>query len=504
METEMVTVLVNGQGIQIPKGETLEGALKKKGGLKMPCAGNGICGKCKVTAEGALSEPDETERCLLTEEERNHKIRLACRTRVLGDCRIFFTGGEINQGKENLQKEGSAANPLFFQLGAAIDIGTTTMAAALYGEDGLLARAGCDNPQAVFGADVISRIEKSMAGEAEALAGAVKEGIVNLLEALLQKSGRSADELDTIVICGNTAMLYLLTARDPKPLSRAPFAADWLAGEWLTGQQLGLSGCKNARIYLPPCISAFVGADITMAMLTVTEEKENRLLVDIGTNGEIVLWKKGGIVCCSTAAGPAFEGAGLKMGMPGTDGAVSHVTAGENGLCAEVIGNTEPAGICGSGVIDAVSCLLQTGQMDETGYLEEEEAVIAGKVRLFQEDIRKIQLAKSAICAGILSMLHRAGLAVEDLEELLVAGGFGSFIRLENAIAIGLLPPIDTEKITVCGNAALAGAVLLLRDASLMGKAAALAERAETVNLASDEFFKNAYMEGMLFGDGSF
>lgn len=500
METETVKVLVNGRRVEILKGAKLSQALKKAGGLKMPCAGNGICGKCRVTAKGQLSPPDETERELLTEAERKQNIRLACRAKALGDCSIFFPREEIRQGKETLQEKTEAGKPLFTKLGAAIDIGTTTMAAALYGEDGLLARTGCDNPQAVFGADVISRIEKSMAGEGAALAEAVRTGIAALLETLSQKSGRKAEEIDTLVICGNTAMLYLLTEKDPKPLSCAPFQADWLAGEWQTGRQLKLP-CAHAKVYLPPCISAFVGADITMAMLQAVRdgEKDNRMLADIGTNGEIVLWKKEAILCCSTAAGPAFEGAGLKMGMPGIEGAVSHVTAEKNGLRAEVIGDRAPAGICGSGVIDAVRCLLQTGQMDETGYLEE-EAVIAGEVRLFQADIRKVQLAKSAICAGILSMLHRADMALTELEELLVAGGFGSFIRLENAVAIGLLPPIETEKITVCGNAALAGAVMVLLDAALCGRAGELADRAQTVNLAADEYFKNCYMEGMLFG----
>ena len=295
-------------------------------------------------------------------------------------------------------------------------------------------------------------------------------------------------------------MLYFFTGRDPSALSHAPFAADWLAGEWLTAEQLGLPGLQ-ARAWLPPCASAFVGADITTAMLSVRTEKpgNDRLLVDIGTNGEIVLWRQEGIFCCSTAAGPAFEGAGLKMGMQGTDGAVAHVRVTENGLAAEVIGDKEPIGICGSGVIDAVSCLLQTEDLDETGYLEHEEAVIAGEVRLFQEDIRKVQLAKSAICAGIKTMLHRAGMQPSELQELLVAGGFGSFIHLENAIAIGLLPEVELEKITVTGNAALMGAAMLLLDKEKLPEAERLAAAAQTVDLASDAFFKESYMEGMLF-----
>ena len=146
-----------------------------------------------------------------------------------------------------------------------------------------------------------------------------------------------------------------------------------------------------------------------------------------------------------------------------------------------------------------MSCLLQTEDLDETGYLEDEEAVIAGEVRLFQEDIRKVQLAKSAICAGIKTMLHRAGMQPSELQELLVAGGFGSFIHLENAIAIGLLPEVELEKITVTGNAALMGAAMLLLDKEKLLEAERLAAAAQTVDLASDAFFKECYMEGMLF-----
>lgn len=496
----MEKVTVNGRIFQTEKGTVLADVLREAGGLKMPCAGKGICGKCRVRASGLLSEPDETEIKKLTRAERENGIRLACRTRVLGECEVSFEEEATRQTPEEALLGLQPVRPLFEGLGAAVDIGTTTLAAVLFDKNGFRARAGADNPQSVFGADVISRMEKSMAGEREALALCIKSGLTSLLEELANKGGCSPADIDTLVLTGNTAMLYFFTGRDPSALSHAPFAADWLAGEWLTAEQLGLPGIQ-ARAWLPPCVSAFVGADITTAMLSVRTEKpgNDRLLVDIGTNGEIVLWRQEGIFCCSTAAGPAFEGAGLKMGMQGTDGAVAHVRVAENGLAAEVIGDKEPMGICGSGVIDAVSCLLQTEDLDETGYLEDEEAVIAGEVRLFQEDIRKVQLAKSAICAGIKTMLHRAGMQPSELQELLVAGGFGSFIHLENAIAIGLLPEVELGKITVTGNAALMGAAMLLLDKEKLPEAERLAAVAQTVDLASDAFFKECYMEGMLF-----
>lgn len=495
----MEEIILNGQRRQAEKGTKISLLLQENGRFPLPCAGQGRCGKCKVRVSGSVSLPDAVEKEKLTREELAGNIRLACRTRVEGTCRVEWKEKKASGILLAGELTGSA-RPLFRSLGAAVDIGTTTLAAQLYDESGLLAEAGAVNPQGAFGADVISRIEKSMAGQKKELADAVRCGINNLLARLTAHSGHSVTGIDTLVITGNTAMLYLLTERDTDCLSRAPFIEDWRAGEWRTAEELGLS-CASARVYLPPCISAFVGADITTALLAVGMDQTRavRLLADIGTNGEIALWKNGRILCCSTAAGPAFEGAGLSCGMQGEEGAISHVSLSPDGFCAEVIGRKEPAGICGSGVVDAVSCLLQNGQMDDTGYLEEEEPVIAGTVKLTQEDIRKVQLAKSAICAGILTMLHREGMEAGELEELLVAGGFGSYLDLENAMAIGLLPRMDADKIRVCGNAALAGAAKLLLDEDALEPAGTLAANAQTVNLAVDEYFQECYMEGMLF-----
>ena len=513
---EMTEVTVNGVSFSEKKGECLGDILLRQGGISMPCAGNGRCGKCRVRIQGEVSEPDETERRLLSEEDRRKGIRLACRVRILGRCRaelqerkdveVLLGGsspgcGEAD-GKEDGKKEGQnlPVRPMFRHYGAAVDVGTTTLAAVLYDKSGELARAGAENPQTAFGADVISRIGKSLAGEGKLLADSLREGIRKLLQKLSEKSGICVEELDALVITGNTAMLYLLTQRNPDALSHAPFEADWLGNEWLCGKDLGLP-CEGARIYLPPCISAFVGADITAAILAsgLCGKGSGRMLADIGTNGEIALWKDGKLTCCSTAAGPAFEGAGLSMGMRGEEGAISHVFRIDGQMRAEVIGDTVPVGICGSGVIDAASCLLESGQMDETGYLEDGDAVIAGDVKLTQQDIRMVQLAKSAVCAGMKTMLHYAGMKTEDLKELLVAGGVGNYLRLDSAVKIGLILPLPESRITVCGNAALQGACMLLLDETKKGEAERLAACAHTVSLAADPYFQDCYMEGMLF-----
>lgn len=494
---EETDVTVNGRILRAAKGTTL-GELLKKEGLAMPCAGMGRCGKCRVRAEGMLSEPDAVERQKISAQEIGN-IRLACRTVILGPCQVEWETEKNMEIRLGGRASFGKGEPLFDRLGAAVDVGTTTLAAQLYGKSGLLAQAGLENPQKAYGADVISRVERSLAGEGEALKKAVCGGIGTLLEELAARAGVSAEQIDTLVVTGNTSMLYLLTGRNPECLSHAPFQADWLAGEWTDGNALMLP-CPDAEVYFPPCISAFVGADITCAMLHtgLGDAAEPELLTDIGTNGEIVLNQGGELFCCSTAAGPAFEGAGLSCGMPGKEGAICRVEWKDGRLETSVIGGGPAKGICGSGVVDAVSCLLQSGWLDETGFLEE-NAVLAEGVELLQEDIRKIQLAKGAISAGIRTMLHRADLPVEGLAKVLVAGGFGSSLNMKNAISIGLLPDMDVERVVICGNAALNGAADLLLDGSRRKAAEELARRTVTVSLAADEYFKNSYMEGMLF-----
>ena len=511
----MEQILINDKSAYAKKGTLLSDILQEAGGFKMPCGGQGHCGKCKVHATGALSAPDSVELKFLTEEELQNGVRLACRAIIEGPVETAF---ETQKNAQILLggQETAVHKPLFDKLGAAIDVGTTTLAAQLYDENGLLAQAGADNPQAVFGADVISRIEKSLAGEGAALANAIRQGIGELLKDLCEKAGRDAEQIDTLVITGNTAMLYLLTERDPECLSKAPFIADWLAGEWVEAKELNLP-CKEARVWLPHCMSAFVGADITTALLAndIRHGEDLRMLVDIGTNGEITLWKRGELFCCSTAAGPAFEGAGLSMGMQGEEGAISHVQLADeadltdgvmkidetSGFAVQIIGQAEARGICGSGVIDAVRCLLESEVMDETGFLEDDEAVIADSVVMTQEDIRKVQLAKSAICAGMEAMLNKAELEMEELDELLIAGGFGSFLNLDSARYIGLLPRRKPVKTTVCGNAALKGAAELLLNADTVEESRQIAASAQPLNLATDPFFIDCYMEGMLFGE---
>ncbi len=497
----MARIVVNDTALEAPVGTLLGDLPPLRRSLEMPCSGHGRCGKCRVTAQGALSPLSALEQEHLTPEEIAQGVRLACCTRVEGDCRVSLAAARTAQIRLEQSAPQSAPDPLYTAFGVAVDIGTTTLAASLYGPQGkLLAQASAMNPQAGWGADVISRIEASLGGADAELAAAVRRGIASLIEEMAHTAHIDAASIDALVVTGNTAMLYLLTQTGPECLSHAPFEATRLFGEALPAAALRLP-CPQATVYLPRCISAFVGADIATALLAsgICAQADTRMLVDIGTNGEIALWHDGQLSCCSTAAGPAFEGAGLSMGMAGKTGAVDHIAVQNGALVPHVIGDAAPQGLCGSGVVDALACLLETEQLDETGLLEDDPAMIAPPVCLTQKDVRMVQLAKSAVCAGLRTLLREKQLPVERVAELAVAGGFGSYLDVESAGRIGLLPQELVPHVRVIGNAALTGAAMLLLDRGKIAPIEALAAGAQTIDLSTNPAFLNAYTEGMFF-----
>lgn len=500
----MAEIKINGTAYTVTSGIRLSEALKIEHSISVPqpCAGLGRCAKCRVYASGQLSPLSAPEKQHLSEEDIRNGIRLACMTYINGDCEVRVDKAAEMTIALGAAESGAAVDPAFEKYGVAVDIGTTTLATALYDRTGTrLAAAGRPNPQARWGADVISRIAASMAGEREELSAAVRGAIDSLLGELAAKAEIDKSDIDGMVITGNTAMLYLLTATPPDALSRAPFIADRLFGELVPARELGLD-C-GAEVYLVRCMSAFVGADITSALLAsgICRQDGTRMLIDIGTNGEMAIWHNGRLYCCSTAAGPAFEGAGLSMGMPGEVGAIDHVTLDGDRLSAHVIGEASPRGICGSGIVDALACLMLTEQLDESGLLDDDPTEIAPPVAVTQKDIRMVQLAKSAIHAGLCTLVDNVSLGWDDIAGLSIAGGFGSYLNLESAARIGLLVPELLDRTIVIGNAALGGASMLLLDRGLRGESEKLARSSETIDLSSNPVFTRYYTEGMLFCD---
>lgn len=449
-----------------------------------PCGGRGVCGKCAVELSGAVSAPNDFE--------KRAGVRLSCQAVLLGDAVVILPDEKKDQQIETSTGEQPLVlNPMSGKTGAAVDIGTTTVAVKAYDltTGACIGTAAGLNPQGAVAADVMGRIEAAMKGDLALL----QTQIVDMVEKLtLEASGIMPDVL---VVTGNTTMLYLLTGRDPECLSHAPFLADTLFD---TEAEL-----FGKRVYLPPCMNAFVGADITTAVLSsgMYEKTETALLCDIGTNGEMALWKDGKLYVTSTAAGPAFEGAGISCGCGSVNGAIDRVWLEDGEIRVHTLGDAEAVGVCGSGLIDAIAAGLESEQIDETGAMDDDELVLSGNVALEPRDVRAVQLAKAAIAAGMEMLLETADADMDEVETLYIAGGFGSHLNVDSAVTIGLLPQALKDKTKIIGNAALAGAVQVLLNKDARDTLSGIADRSEHVNLGGDPKFNEMYIEKMFFGE---
>ena len=407
-------------------------------------------------------------------------------------------------------------------LGMAVDIGTTTVAAYFYDlSDGAqLGVRSAMNPQRAFGADVISRIAASENGGLADEQRAITELLSGFARSFCAEQETSPERLYHITIAANTTMLHLLAGIDPKNIAAAPFLPASRFGFELRAEELGLAACPDAPVTLLPCVSAYVGADITAGMAAVGLDRptEKTLYIDIGTNGEMAYADAERIVCCATAAGPAFEGAHIECGSGGVPGAIRGAVVGDGEIRLETIGGGKPTGICGSGLIDLVAALLEIEALDETGRLADEDELeppydacinddgdfvldAETGIRITAKDIREVQLAKAAIRAGICTLLDTVGETADTLDRLVVAGGFGAHIRPESACAIGLFPPQALSKYKTAGNAAGRGAVLALLNENAAGRMDSLARRCEYLELSGSQVFQDHYIEQMMFSE---
>jgi len=407
-----------------------------------------------------------------------------------GRCTKYITENVKFQGITDGFVREFAKNPLTGNqncIAMAVDIGTTTIAGYAYKlpECELLSTICIPNSQVQFGADVVTRIEHSNNGGLYDLHAKVWEQIWRIrLSFELQIS----ENINTIVITGNTAMLHMLFEIDPRTLAVAPFTPQSLFGFW------------SDNIYLPRCISAYVGADVTTGILASGMMEDNcSFLVDIGTNGEMALWNGEKLICCSTAAGPAFEGAGIAAGCPAVSGAINKVYI-ENGTVAyTTIENVNAVGICGTGLIDAIACMVELGIIDETGYMEEDFQIGDSGISITPDDIRQVQLAKSAIKAGIDTLLHECEKTSADIEKFYIAGGFGNYIDKQNCAKIGLIPNDVLDKVVILGNAAGIGAGMILQSKECLEQSEQIGITAETVELSTSPYFMTKYVDNMMF-----
>jgi len=417
--------------------------------------------------------------------------------------------------------------------GAAFDIGTTTVVGSLLDlRDGQeLALVSQINPQVSYGDDVLSRIQRTAEdqGALELLRKEISSAVAEMVKELCAQGGVKCRNIYEIAFAGNTTMEHILCGIDVQQLGHVPFVPAHERGLIVPARQLGVPINPRAEAYVFPVIGGFVGGD-TVAGMTATKLDELDgpvLMVDIGTNGEIVLAHDGRLWAASTAAGPAFEGARISCGMRASSGAIEKIVFDDD-VRFSVIGGAEPAGICGSALIDLAAELLRGRIVSPEGRLLPPSELpgglpdgIAGRVRaggdgqtafliaqgpggscisLSQRDVRELQLATGAIRAGVNMLLKRAALASADLKRILIAGGFGSFIRRSNAQRIGLLPPdVDHGKISYVGNASLNGAKCALLSTKARLKAEQLARRAEHVQLSEDPAFQTEFVEAMIF-----
>lgn len=409
-------------------------------------------------------------------------------------------------------------------LGLAVDVGTTKVAAYLINmEDGsVLTRQGAMNPQVAYGEDVISRIHYAnhTSGGAKILQSALIDTLNRMVEEMCASTGNSPGSVVEAVIAGNTAMHHLVAGLPIKQLGFSPYVPAVNESLELDCARIGLKLAFGAKVFLPPNIAGFVGADHVAMLLSTgaAESSKNVIALDIGTNTEISLVTDGRITCCSCASGPAFEGAHIKDGMRAAPGAVERVWIAGEDIRVRTIDDAKPVGICGSGILDAVAELLGAGALDSNGSFRpghplvraadgKKEALLvpasssgSGQdITVTRKDINEIQLAKGAIRAGIDVLLEDAGLPADSIDEFIVAGAFGTYLDISSAIKIGMFPSLPLSRFQQVGNAAGAGAVQMLVSKRQREKAAGLALRLNYIELTTNKDFRDIFFRGLLF-----
>ena len=483
------------RALEARAGESLLELLRRSGfPVSAACGGNGTCGKCKVR----LGDGREV---------------LACRTPA-EECRVII---EENGGGVICTESAASVCSVEARegLGAAVDIGTTTVAVKLFDlRDGReLGVKSAWNAQTPYGADVITRCQTIMEHEdgLKRLSGLIREQVFGMAEELSR-----GEKIDEFFIAGNTVMEHIFMGLSPVSIAAAPFKPLSL----FDGGEVFRE--RDAAVVCAPCVAGYVGGDITAGLLAsgLFEKDECSLFLDVGTNGEMALGGRDGFLCCAVASGPAFEGAGISCGMASADGAISRVRWGQGGPDFQVIGGGEAKGICGSGLLDLLAMLLKLEIVDETGRLLPPDEAPAGFERWLSEDengngifhltdlvclsaadVRQLQLAKAAVAAGIAVLTETAGISPEKVDRIYLAGGFGVHLDPYSAAAIGMLPDCLKDKTVSIGNSALAGAAQALLDGKKREQLLKIKEKCKYLELSGNQAFNRLYPEHMMFGE---
>ncbi|MCL2339937.1 MAG: ASKHA domain-containing protein [Actinomycetia bacterium] len=543
-----VTFQIEGQGelaVSTIAGENLlQLARDNDIAIDAPCGSNGSCGKCRIRLVSGQLQAEPSRH--ISHADYQAGWRLACTSTVVDDAVVWVPAdaGSFQSGIQTAdlstaadrQRYSAAVEQVFTTglqrgtqdngYGVAIDIGTTTVTAALLdlasGE--LLAKASAGNGQIRYGADVINRIiASSRPGGREALRQAIlTDTLLPMLADLLTQAALSSSAIRRCVIAGNTTMEHLLLGEDASSIRLEPYVPAFLEKTGVTAAEVGLPFSADTPVILAPNVGSYVGGDITAGILTslIWNQDNLQLFLDLGTNGELVLGNRDFLLCCACSAGPAFEGGEISCGMRATAGAVQAVRLDQNTLqpTLDVIGSKAVAGVCGSGLIDLIAELFRCGAIDATGKFVREHPRIwrneytaafvlayadesqSGKdIQINETDIGNFIRAKAAIYSAIHVLLQSLDMDARMLDSVQIAGGIGGGINIANAIAIGMLPALSTERFSYIGNSALTGACAMLLSDDAAQKVLELGRSMTYVELSThpgymDEFIAACFL----------
>ena len=435
----------------------------------------------------------------------------------------------VLHGQQVIQvEEGDTTGSLY---GVAIDIGTTTVVCTLIdmlnGKE--LANASMINAQKHFGLDVLTRISYELEHPedgAEKLQKAIVDSVNDMIAEACHQASVDPKEIYEVTVGANCTMMHMLLGVDATSIGKAPYAPMFVRANDIKASEIGIHVAEGARLYCLPSVSAYIGADIVAGayVCELKKEKGNVLFIDIGTNGEIVLSNKGRLLCCSCAAGPALEGMNISSGMRAAEGAIEDVKITEEGVRLKVIGNEEPIGICGSGILAVIKELLRVGlirkegafiklkQLEETDYRYpmlqldgiKREFIMTKKPQkllITQGDVRQVQLAKGAILSGFIALLNKAGIRMEDLDKVMIAGQFGAHLPAESLVGTGILPKEVEDRLVYVGNSSKTGAYMALMSSKVKAEMEELASYMDYMELGATEGYERLFSDCLIFPD---
>jgi len=524
------TALIAVEGIgtyEVPTGSNLRETLRREGVfIDGTCADKGICGRCVVRVmAGDPGEPSLQEAGLLSAKSADRKLRLACRITVKGDLSISVDKEHTLEIDRTGRWKEVWGSPLWMPelihrdgdgSGIAVDLGTTSIAACLLDLSGArpLDIQTAANPQMPWGEEIISRLDAARRdGEvARKLRDLVWSTIRDQVRSLCSRNGVSSGRISRMVVVGNSAMNHLSLYLPVEDLLTPPYSPHSKAPALLSAGQLPVSLGINreAMVYFPPLLGGYAGSDALASLLAVGNARvDTGAFLDVGTNTEIAVWKKGAAVVATAPSGPAFEGGHIRHGMRAEEGAVWKIAIDNENVDFEVVGGGRARGICGTGMIDAIASMLRQGILEPSGLMVagSHPQVIGGAfvlpggegISLEAEDVATIQKAKSAVASTFQVLLKALDAEEEELDRVFLAGAFGSRLSIINAVTTGLLPPLAADRYVLAGNTALVGASMMLLSKEERLKGEHLSRTTRHHNAAEDPDFEDYFFDNLYF-----